>query len=514
MSLIPIAVFWVLLLVGMTQRDNRLHLKVLFCTMAMGSFAVIPINLSAGMTLTGPPVIAGAMMFKSLFRIGALDDYLNSAVQIKILGLLSLFWVVSCAVTFIAPRYFFNDVEIIPMKLKVVGIMGSDLLTPTKQNLSQALYITISVISVFMFTNLFRSARSRENALEAFRFGASTTVLTGALDALSSYLPITPFLELFRTGGYAMMTDKVVNGYKRVVGLMPEAAAFGSICLFFLCFLYFSRFLLLRESPRTKAYYYFLMVALAGMLVLSMSSSAYVALGVLCGVAGLEWWSRHYFARSDSVLKHGLRQEFLCCAIGVGVIVFAFAAIPPLHNELIERIDRLILSKTDSQSFEERSMWNTVSLQSLWGTNGLGCGLGGTRSSNRCIAIFSNTGIAGGILFYGFVCQVMLRSPGKSVVEISVVHAVRWGFAPMFVLDFLVGTTPDFGLANAWMFAMVTGIYLGSGQNLVVSGEELEGENLTGRRSDFPNTRWVDTDLSDTDLSDTGLSSVNFFNAN
>lgn len=496
MNLIPIAIFWALLLVGMAQRDNRLHLKILFCTMAMGSFAVIPINLSGGMTLTGPPVTAGAMMFKSLFRMGAVDDYLNSAVQMNILGLLSLFWVVACAVTFIAPRYFLNDVEIVPMKLKIVGNMGSDLLTPTKQNLSQALYITISVMSVFMFTSLFRSAKSRHDALEAFKFGASATVVTGVLDAASSYLPIAPFLEMFRTGGYAMMTDKVVNGYKRVVGLMPEAAAFGSICLFFLCFLYFSRFLLIRESPRTKAYYYFLMVALAAMLVLSMSSSAYVALGVLGGVAVLEWWSRRFFVRSNSFLKNGLRREFLCCAIGVGVVVFAFAAIPPLQNELLERVDRLILSKSDSQSFEERSMWNTVSLQSLWDTSGIGCGLGGTRSSNRCIAIFSNTGIAGGILFYGFVCQVLMRSPGRRPVEACVVHAVRWSFLPIFTLNFLVGTTPDFGLANAWMFAMVTGIYLHTDRNADAMEHVAEGGMSVGCRIDFNASRRTGRDSS------------------
>ena len=484
MTLIPIALFWVLLLIGLAQQNNRMHLYMLFATMAMTSFAVVPTSISGGLTLTGPPVIAAAMIFKSLFRIGAIGDYLNSAVHFRILGVLTAFWVVACAVTFLAPRYFMNQVEVIPMKLKTVGLMGSDLLSPTKQNISQMLYITISVMSVFMFSHLFRSPKSYQQMISAFRFGAFVTVFTGGLDLLSTRIPITPLLDMFRTGGYAMMTDKVVNGYKRVVGLMPEAAAFGGICLFFLCFLYFSRFLLRDESLRSKAIHYGIMLALAAMLVLSMSSSAYLGLGVLGLTAVLEWCYRRWILARNGVLKTGLSKEFLICISCASLILFVIVAMPPIRDELHERIDRLIFSKADSISYEERSMWNAVSLQSLWDTSGIGCGLGGTRASNRLVSVFSNTGTAGGILFYGFLIQTLMRRPaanspeGTSPMYISLIHAAVWSFPPFFAFDFLVATTPDFGLSNAWIYGTVIGIWLQSIQ-VKTTGDPI-------RNSQFP----------------------------
>lgn len=462
MTLIPVAIFWILLTLGLIRPSNKLHLYLLFGTMGMGSFAVVPIALSGGMTLTGPPVVAAAMLFKSFYRIGAIGDYLCSAVELRRLGLLSMFWVVACAVTFFAPRYFLYDVEIIPMKLKSVGVMGSDVLTPTKQNISQMLYITISVLSVFMFSHLFRSPRSYQEALKAFRFGASVVVFTGVLDFLSLYLPINVLLEAFRTGGYALMTDKVVNGYKRVVGLMPEASAFGSICLFFLCFLYFSRFLLESESHRSKTCHFGIMLALALMLVLSMSSSAYVGLAVFALMAVLEWFARSFTLPANSLLRTGLEKERLICLAGIALVAFTVAAAAPVRDEIFTRVDRLIFCKTESSSYEERSMWTEVSWQSLWDTYGIGCGLGSTRASNRCVSIFSNTGLLGGLLFYGFTIQTLLRKSGRGLVPKTLMHSIRWSFLPIFVFDFLVGTTPDFGLANAWMYGMATGIFLQS----------------------------------------------------
>ena len=463
MTIVPIAIFWMLTLWGMSRHRPGLHLYLLFATLPMGAFAVVPTEISGSLTLTGPPVVAGFMLLKSIFKSGSIRAYLDSAIRLEKLGLLMMFWAVACTVSFVAPRLFLHQVEVVPMKIKTVGIMGTDMLFPTSQNISQTLYITVSVLTVFMFSQLLSSDRFLKITFRAFRFGAGVTVLTGMLDFLSSYLPITPLLEIFRTGGYALLTDNVVDGYKRVVGLMPEASAFGAVCLFFLCFLYFSRFSLVRRTPLVKAGNYASIFLLAAMLVLSMSSSAYVGLGIFVMLAGVEWIYRGFVVPRQSFLRDGLRTEWMTCTAICGAIALAVIVSPAIQEELTSRLDRLLFSKSESKSYEERNMWTEVSLRALEETSGFGCGLGGTRASNKVVSVFSNTGILGGVLFYAFVCQTLLRRSRRGSCEGVPLHqiashAIRWSFLPIFMLEFLVGTTPDFGLANAWMYGLALAI--------------------------------------------------------
>jgi hypothetical protein len=460
MTLIPIAFFWLLILAGI-RRGSSIDLHLMFATMSLGCFAVVPTELSAGMTLTGPPVIASFMLMKSFLRKNSIRAYLAAAFDIRKLGLLFAFLVVAGTVTFFAPRFFLNDVDVIPMKLKTVGMMGADRLQPTKQNISQLLYVAISVSAVFMFSRMLDTAKKREQAINAFQFGAGVAVVTGWLDFASSFIPITPLLDLFRTGSYSLMTDNYVGGYKRVVGLMPEASAFGAICLFFLCFLYFSRFSSDGKTGRSSLMYkQFLAVNLSFLLVASMSSSAYLGLAVFVTVATLEWFYRNFFLPKSSILRQGLKWEMMACLSVVGIATLTLVALTEVREELFVRLDRLIFSKSDSLSYEERSMWNEVSLNCLFQTSGIGCGLGGSRASNRVVSVFSNAGVLGGLLFYGFLVQCLFRRAGAIASNINVMHAIRWSFLPIFTLEFLVGTTPDMGLSNAWMFGMASAVGL------------------------------------------------------
>jgi hypothetical protein len=65
----------------------------------------------------------------------------------------------------------------------------------------------------------------------------------------------------------------------------------------------------------------------------------------------------------------------------------------------------MVLKKTESSSFDERSMWTIVSLRALIDTFGIGVGLGGTRASNSLVAVASNVGLVGVFLYIGIICQ-------------------------------------------------------------------------------------------------------------
>ena len=104
-------------------------------------------------------------------------------------------------------------------------------------------------------------------------------------------------------------------------------------------------------------------------------------------------------------------------------------------------------------------MWTAVSLQALWDTWGLGVGVGATRASNGVVAVFSNSGIAGGLFFYGFMLQTFLRRarPGAAV-DAAMLNAVRFYMPPVFITGVLAGTSADFGIMNACIYAMAASI--------------------------------------------------------
>ena len=124
-------------------------------------------------------------------------------------------------------------------------------LRPTAQNLSQFAYLTISVFSVFAFAQILQSPAARQHALKATCLGGAIAAATGFLDHASQFLPLDPVLAPFRTASYALATDVEVLGAKRVVGLMPEASAFGGLCLAFMGALYFYRRAIFDEAIRT-----------------------------------------------------------------------------------------------------------------------------------------------------------------------------------------------------------------------------------------------------------------------
>jgi hypothetical protein len=69
----------------------------------------------------------------------------------------------------------------------------------------------------------------------------------------------------------------------------------------------------------------------------------------------------------------------------------------------------MIVNKVASTSGEERAYWNYRSLQSLYDTAGLGIGLGSSRASSWIIAVLSQLGIAGSLMF-GVLIAAIVRS--------------------------------------------------------------------------------------------------------
>jgi len=326
-------------------------------------------------------------------------------------------------------------------------------LAPTPQNLSQLIYVSISVLAVFTFAHMLRSDAMRRHAVRALCLGAALTVLTGALDLASQYLPIGPALELFRTASYALLTEVEILDVRRVVGLMPEASSYGTLALGFLASLYFFR----RAMPPGGMRDRLVPVLMALLLLftwLSTSSAAYLGLGVLAAAVVGDWFSRAAVSGRLPQFRRGLVAEFWLGAVAAFALFVVVVAAPQVLNPMREMFDMMVLQKTSSGSYEERSMWTRVSLHALAATHGLGVGLGSTRASNFAVALVSNAGLPATFFFALFLLQnlVLRKVPPGDARARALLSALRWSCLPPFFTSLLIGTTPDFGLFNAFLY--------------------------------------------------------------
>ena len=451
MSFIPVVLFWVLLFIGMARRGPFIF-YLLFGSMSFGSFAVIPPELTSGLSFTPPPIIALAIIFIYGGGPNGLSRMLDIALRPSQCLLLFLFWIVAIWVTLFMPRIFAGQVTIIPMRLEKVSF--GDPLFPTTQNISQLMYLTISILMVFACSLAFRSAATRQHVLSALCIGGVVTIVTGILDLVG----IGAHLDMFRNATYVYLTDVEIANVKRVVGLMPEASAYGSLAVGFLSAIYFFRRAIVTPWLRLYAAPV-LIVLLAVFALLSTSSAAYAGVGVFGCVAAIEWLWRLLMTKKGSVAREGLVVEFWAIVSGLSAIYLLALFSPALFNPFVELVDTIIFKKTSSDSYEERSMWTAISLQALVDTWGLGVGLGATRASNGVVAVFSNSGVIGGLLYYGFMLQTFLRKARPDdPTGAAILNAVRFYMPPVLIMATLVATSADFGVMNACIYALAAAV--------------------------------------------------------
>jgi hypothetical protein len=447
MDFVSVILFWVLLLAAVLSRGPYIF-YLLFGSMSFGSFAVIPPELTQGLSFTPPPIIALVIIFIYAGGKNGLARMLSIALRPSQCLRLTLFWIVAIWATLFMPRIFAGMITIIPMRLEEAtnGVP----LYPTPQNISQILYLSISVITVFACALAFRAPNTRQHVLAALCVGGLMVVLTGLLDIAG----LGPYLDMFRTATYVYLTDVEIGNVKRVVGLMPEASAFGSLAVGFLTAIYFLRRAIARPWLRLIVAPG-LIVLLALFALLSTSSAAYGGLAVFGCVAAAEWIWRLLTAERGSRAREGLVLEFWALVLGLAAVYLLALFNPSVFTPFIELINTIIFKKTSSDSFEERSMWTAVSFKALIDTWGLGVGMGATRASNGLVAVFSNTGLVGGFLYYGFMIQTYLRraAPGDDEGA-AILTGVRFYMPPVLIMGILAGTSADFGVMNASIYAL------------------------------------------------------------
>lgn len=453
MTLIPIALYWGLALWGVfSSRPVLVYLLVM--SMPFMSWAIVPVELTGGLTFLPATMTAVLICIRQLFVVRDGYKFILSCIARQDWGVtIFTFWIWAMILTVFAPRMFANKIEIVPVR--VTGFMETGWLTPTTQNASQMLYLSISVALVFSMVHNLRSEHGFQRISDALVKGGWVAVFSGTLDFLSQFVPISPLLDVFRTSSYVMHAEASFGeSSKRIVGLTPEASSYANLCIGFLALLWFSR----NGFPdRIRRQVIILCLFLFCMILLSTSSAGLASLGVFSAMAFLEIVLQGTGRARLRKARRKFASEFIGAGFLVSIAVWLIFVIPSARGAVSGFIETLLFNKLESTSYMERSLWTRVSMDAAYSSYLLGVGVGSTRASNGVVAVFAATGIVGMLLYYGFVLQALWRHTSlfRSELEAVMSHAVRWSFLPLLSFNFLTGTTAVFSLMVALHWAIV-----------------------------------------------------------
>lgn len=424
-----------------------------FGSIPLGTFTVVPPGMLGGVSLLASSMssmlLAGRMIFLAKDGGRALAE---KVFRSPFTTTLSGFWLVSILVTVFVPRFRAGAITVIALSGRSYGPAP---LGPTTQNFTQMTYLTVSVLAVLAFARVFRSDDALALLVKGVLVADCVAIVTGVADYLSAYLPTAVLLTPFRTANYSIMENSTLgDGARRVIGLMPESSAFGYVTMALFSLTYFLRPALPDELMRRR--FGQLSLGLGVMTVLSTSSAGYAALMVAVALMALHWTMRTGTRPQAAHRRRGTRRE-LFVALGVVAAILVVAIVhPDTLRPVAARLEELLLSKRDTDSYAERSMWTRVSFQAGISSGLLGVGLGSSRASNYAAVLFSSTGAAGTLLYVAFAGRLLVHpTRGISRERREIVAAMRWSYFPILVINLMIGASADFGVLDAMRWGVI-----------------------------------------------------------
>ena len=438
--MIVLGVFWLLYVVAAIM-PLRWSLTMLFASLPFGSMTVIPGSTTILPYVALSPLVVGKVLLANRNTTDLWDGLFNW----RRLGFLTAFMAVAMLVTYTAPALFHDA--------KVMGL-NTGLTMPLRfgsGNITQPLYLTMSFLLCVALYVLMLSPSGLTMLATALLTGATISVLSGLIDMATAG---TTLLAPLRTATYAILNGAEVANYRRVIGFNTEASSFGALTLSFAAILIFmspASWLSSRARLLEKG----LGIALLVMAILSTSSAAYLGLTIfvllyLVRLALLLLAPHNGFDRRRSAAS--LLALMMAVLLGSTYVI----ARPSVLNGAVAVVNNTLVEKSGSDSADERSSWNRVSLQGFASTGGYGVGVGSTRTSSWLVAVVSSTGVLGALMLLAFITRGYMAYLARTdaAVHFAAVGA-RYAFLVVLVPAAVAGTLVDFGTFNALLFAVM-----------------------------------------------------------
>jgi hypothetical protein len=431
----PVLVIWLAIIVGFFKPATYM-LYVVFLAHAFGGMSLLPPQFLGNVPVE--TICAMLLIAKTFVGRKGLMNFLNYALDIRKLGLLGLLSVYVVVTSIVYPRLFRGIVHLYALNY------ASNLtpLGPTSANITQTIYVLISIGMAFVFASSGRDPQFRKHFLKASLAGAVLVLASGFIDIGLSAIGQEALLTPFHTAAYRLLDATAIAGQKRVVGFMPEASVFGAACISSLAFLLFNRSAY--EGRTRKWVVPIVAIGLTYMVYASTSSGAYIGMAVIAVVATLR------FIIEMIVTKRFTNSQLSVIAWSI-VTVFAgavtFILLPKsLMDHFSTLLDAVIFQKSDSFSYIQRNSWTQAGIAAFWATHGLGVGVGSIRTSNWLVNFAASTGFIGLFLLGSFVVRTAFSTqgfPGDKSRRFAM--GLKLALLPGFIVGSLAGTTPDPG---------------------------------------------------------------------
>ncbi len=266
------------------------------------------------------------------------------------------------------------------------------------------------------------------------------------LDMATFHTGTQSMLSFIRNAQYTLHNEDEVNGMKRIVGSFTEASAFARVSLGTLAFTG-TLWLSARRPVLTGA----LAMTTLCLIILSTSSS---------GLAGTPFVLALLYV--TAIVRNGVRPDrpyesaaIMSAPLLVGSVIAAVLLDDGTSRIIGDHFDRLLFSKSGSDSGIERGAWNAQAMLNFFDSGGLGVGLGTVRTSGLLAALLSNIGVLGLLLYLLFVVTAFGKKRGAARSFPSDMRmAARNACIGLTVGDLFVGPVVEQGL----LFYVLAGV--------------------------------------------------------
>jgi hypothetical protein len=315
------------------------------------------------------------------------------------------------------------------------------LLGPVQQNFNQAAYFALATAMFYGFRNLLFDPKKLFLVRRGFIVFAGVHAALGLIDLGGKLVGLSDLLQPVRTAGYLMRNSESVGGFWRITGGCSEASSFAGtavVCLAF-CITYWratgSRGVLV------------IAICLLGLLLISTSTTAYVALAILAVTLAA---SVMHSALNDRLIT---RDAALAGAAAAGLMIVSiiYVAMPSLFGSFVDLIYQAVFEKSQSLSGIQRAYWNAKALEAFAQSFGIGIGMGSSRSSSWVISVLSQLGVVGFVLFALLVTFMLrgmrgLRMTTANREVFAIANSVRAAVIAELVTSSLAGSGSNPGV--------------------------------------------------------------------
>ena len=335
----------------------------------------------------------------------------------------------------ILPNVFTDGVAIWPQKSEEHAQVA---LTFSMSNVTQSAYIILDIGFVFACASYIASYPVRTRRLVSAYFGSALLVVAVSVWQFAGKVAGVPFPDdfFFSNPGWLVYPYQAIGSVPRTNGPFSEPAALST----FLCGTTYASAWLLLHGRGSTLVKWTLAASVFGM-VLSTSTTGFVILVAGAGLVGLYVVTR---------AKPSVARRFTRVAVPVVVVgCFVVLASPIVFPNVTDAVGDVIsstLSKSQSESYEERTQADRDSMALVLQTYGLGAGWGSNRSSSLIPGLMGNAGIPGLVLIVWAMASIrreirIMRSFVQDSDDQWALQAAAAGLLGFFLASVVAGPT-------------------------------------------------------------------------